>query len=344
MTRALIASTFLCAAMLPHAAKAQTALLVCNARTDNTAAIQNLIDTYNAAELYTTGGMHSECITKKIIIRDNTHVDCHGLTLKLANNTNDDMFITDGFLTLTGTNSPGGVSQYSIRQCKMDGNRANNTAGYGIRSYGWKFVWRDLIIYDFANDNFYSEWSDAAETADGGGMEAQVDNVSSSYANGWGGTWAGPHDSTINGLITYHNNQGRGRAGGFRTIGHGQIASLTSSHSWGTSQYRAFDFEAPITNGNGIYGEGASGDAQIYLGAEVIASGIIVSHCSNGSDGILFGPGVGAFLVGGACSVNFGLSAAPSTIFMDVPVIRGKPPNCDPITPGLPLICGVPRR
>ena len=65
--------------------------------------------------------------------------------LKLQNTVNDEVIRTKNFATLTGTNSTGGAINFGLFNMRIDGNRANQTSGSGIKIYGkgFKIVYLD---------------------------------------------------------------------------------------------------------------------------------------------------------------------------------------------------------
>jgi len=137
--------------------------------------------------------------------------------IKLAAGANDDVIRTVGFSSLTNTdawfsseNVPYG---FAIRDLQVNGNKANNTSGGGIRIYGKGYTVHGVLVRDASGAGYYSEcgaktgqsdWTDLPETYIGdvrcrnndgigfhfrGPHNAQVGNISSAFNGDWGASF-----------------------------------------------------------------------------------------------------------------------------------------------------------
>src|SRR6266700_2229739 len=129
----------------------------------------------------------------------NVPIDLGGGTIKLKNGANTDLFSAQtGSINLSaafGTGSTGTLSNFSIRNGTLDGNKANQSSGtsYPLRFYGYKFTLRDLEIINGYSGPALIDWNgNLAE-----GMEAVIDHVTFRDSNGIGLQIGGPHDSRL---------------------------------------------------------------------------------------------------------------------------------------------------
>ncbi len=156
--------------------------------------------------------------------------------LKLLPDVNRNLLKTLNFDTLTGTNSIGGVAGVTLTNLTLDGNRAHNKVGWGLRRYGYRWVIENLEIRDMASGGIYTEYGVSPKrTADGDMMEDSWMDVRVHDNSGPGIIHHGPHDSRVVNLLVYAN-QGDGlvveyQAGRFNGAG----IILTNYHAyWNT--------------------------------------------------------------------------------------------------------------
>ncbi len=144
-------------------------------------------------------------IEETIIIRENIELIGRGperTKLVLANGTNDDVIRTADFSSQTGqniwTDAEGIHRNFSVRGMTIDGNRANNSAGYGIRIYGKGYILSDLTIQNTQQDGLYTEAGSSGGVSSGIDMpEAIISNVRVFDTGGDGIDYRGPHDGLI---------------------------------------------------------------------------------------------------------------------------------------------------
>jgi hypothetical protein len=121
--------------------------------------------------------------------------------LKLANSQNADFIVSDNFAGLTGTNtwlvSAGMKHGFGMIGIRVDCNKANQTSGDGIKIYGKRVQFKDIIIHDAYGRGWYSEgayipgqstWQDLPESD----IDIHVRNCGSH-----GFVFRGPHDACV---------------------------------------------------------------------------------------------------------------------------------------------------
>lgn len=199
----------------------------------------------------------------QLTIYDNIHLVGAGIaatSLRLPDAANGAIIKSDGFDLLTGTNTQGGMYQWSVCDMTLDGNKANNlTAGYGLQVYGADFRLNRLVIEDCRTNGIYSEFCDAGSPT--GSASAYVNQVKVKSSGVEGVNWLGPHDSNFNMLMT-SNNVGSGAY--FHTHAFG--CQIVNSHSWANTQDYAYRLASSGLEIMGTQAEGAA-LAQILIEA-----------------------------------------------------------------------------
>jgi hypothetical protein len=196
--------------------------------TDDTTAVQNALNaghTLQGAEIDFPAGVTAGC---DLVYYSNERIvgaSNGASTVMMTNGCNGDIFISYQFASLVGTNNTGGVGNWAFEDITLDGNRGDNTAsgtgtptgtGDGLRTYGYKWNFKNLNINYMAGDAFYTEWSssggspfDNNGTAALDGMEATGGyNYNSFYNGGYCLVWNGPHDSQIEQMFCSANGMG----------------------------------------------------------------------------------------------------------------------------------------
>lgn len=134
-----------------------------------------------------------------------------GLTkITLANGVNDDVIRGVNFAALTGkayasSDVSAGAAQAELRRLLIDGNKANQTAGYGVRVWGRSLRFSDLLVTNCKQDGIWTEYT----THPDGGLPSMIEGfferikTHGNGVNGW--TFRGPHDSYIDKYNTVSN-------------------------------------------------------------------------------------------------------------------------------------------
>lgn len=221
--------------------------------TDDTAAIQAAYAAAHAAGGGTVAFPSGACATGQITFYDNTRTLGQGWNssiVMLAAGKNSDLFVSDKFSSLVGSDNPGGIHNWSFEHIQLDGNRGANTgSGIGtatgtgdlIRAYGYEFSTDQLLLTNAAGDGAYTEWSTTAgsplDTTTGtigpAGMEAHPRDTKMSYNAGYGWVWNGPHDSHVSHLTMLSNGTG----GFYQLSGVGSPVTMDNIHGYQEGGY-----------------------------------------------------------------------------------------------------------
>lgn len=126
--------------------------------------------------------------------------------LKLAASADCDVISSTNFATLTGGTNAYGVFATIIRDLDIDGNKANNASGYGIRLYGRNIHIQNVHVHHCSQDGIYTEHNGVDDFSTyAGTLEGEFTNIKCSHNDGNGFTYKGPHDSLFDGLICFLN-------------------------------------------------------------------------------------------------------------------------------------------
>ena len=118
---------------------------------------------------------------------------------KAKDNLNDHLFLSEDFATLTGTTnwlvSQGVPTYLGFFNCRIDGNKANQTAGDGIRMFSKAIFMENVIVHSCFGNGVYTE---AGETAGQAGWpdypEGRIGFLQTASNGGHGWHMRGPHD------------------------------------------------------------------------------------------------------------------------------------------------------
>lgn len=233
--------------------------------TDNTSAIQAAIDRLGA-----TGGLvlfgPGVFISGTLTLPSNVVLEGAGYsatTLKLKTGTNASLIVSTDFFSLTGTDDSGGTHSFGVRNMSIDGNKANNTFGFGIQVYGYDFILENLRVHDCKQDGIYTEWSGTTFTAPSpDSMEASMINVKTHDCGNNGVTWNGPHDSLWLNCLSFGNTNH-----GFHVKGTAALLAV-NCHSWNAGNICWYlEGEAALINCVGEGSGGAASQPQVFVGA-----------------------------------------------------------------------------
>ncbi len=165
--------------------------------------------------------------------------DGHANTcIKLADNSDCDMLQTKDFSTLAGTGvslvAAGVQHGFRIGKLRLDGNKANQASGDGIKIYGKRYEIDDLVITKVKGVGFYAEvGNDGANTATTWAdmPEANIRYLTIDSCGSHNFQYRGRTDAHITGLFSRLSG---GRGASFEASGvlYNGLADLTFVHSY----------------------------------------------------------------------------------------------------------------
>lgn len=209
--------------------------------------------------------------------------------LYLSNGANCDVMRSRNFLTLTGTDSQLGERMVCVRNLMIDGNKANNTSGYGLRKYGYHWIVQNVVIKNCKQDGVWSEWGTYGGNPSGGSsMEDQWNNVKIHNCDGNGVDWRGPHDSIWHNVVIFYNTKS-GMVLQDGVTFHGSPLTATDLHLWGNgATYPVLDLVSAslyamnleVSGANGVGGIGIKCGTGTYLFVERM----LIYACTTGVD------------------------------------------------------------
>ncbi|MCS7115635.1 MAG: hypothetical protein RMJ15_06325 [Nitrososphaerota archaeon] len=211
-------------------------------------------------------------IFNTIIVKSYTILEFQG-KVTVGDYANIDAAIkSEGFDELAGTDSTGGVTDVEILGLVLDGNKAKQTRGFGLKLYGKRITLKDVTVYNFKEDGLWTEWSTSpAVGSPDEAMEGIFSNVRLCFNDGRGWRMLGPHDSYLTDILLYCNG-----LVGFACWGGGSCQG-TNLHAYGNGE-AGFYIDAQVTFTN-------------IVSESNHQSGVIVLHNDVYLDGVFFGNG-----------------------------------------------------
>lgn len=161
-------------------------------------------------------------------------------SVKLKANTNNSLFKTTGFDTLTGTDNTVTPYSFSIRDMTIDGNKSQQTSGtsHGVAIYGCGYNLTNFKIINCRSQGLWTEWATTtppAESQVGGSMEAMVTDFYIIGCDGGAIMHQGPHDTQFNnGFLTRNcSSQVTGIVIDMPVDGRANGSTFSNLHIWG---------------------------------------------------------------------------------------------------------------
>lgn len=173
-------------------------------------------------------------------------------TLKLKTGANQNVITTTSTSSLVSGATSGGAKYWGVRDLTINGNRAGNSAGHGIYTYGRAYFLKNLRIEACKQSGVWSRWGTTGVYPDSMTdymMESHIDTVLIQDCGQYGLYYDGPHDGMITGVIAALNS--RTTDGTYDGIYVGSRAGGTQfdkCHSWGDTH--KYDYNV---NSNYIY-------------------------------------------------------------------------------------------
>jgi hypothetical protein len=182
--------------------------------TDDTSAITNALSAANSGGggiVYFPSGTY---ITTNQTLYSKVHLVGAGVgatTIKLKNGTNTDLLSANtSYINLSASinaGNTGGITQWSIQNMTLDGNKANQSSGtsYCMRFYGYAFYLNNLNIINGYSGGVLCDWNGGVNSPDYtiDNLEAFIANIKVHDNNGICWQMGGPHDSMFKSCLFY---------------------------------------------------------------------------------------------------------------------------------------------
>ena len=175
---------------------------------DDTAAIQAAVDSTTNGTVFIPDGIY--LVSAPISLPYNVSLrgsSTAGATLKMKNGANAAAVLqTKNFALLTGTTSTAGTLLTYIGDFTIDGNKANNTSGVGVRLYGKGYTFSNVMIHSCASIGLYTEYNGPDDFSSiNGTIESIYENLSIQQNGGDGWYAKGPHDLSCSKIFSFSN-------------------------------------------------------------------------------------------------------------------------------------------
>ena len=177
----------------------------------------------------------------------------------------------------------------------IDGNKANNAAGYGIRVWGMGHVWHNVLVRNCKEDGIWTEFSQEVDSYSGDTaiIAAEWTGITTKNNDGNGWTHLGPQSSRLTNFDTFGNG-----GYGFESRGSGALYDgVIAGGEWNS-----------YLNGAGSYKFGSNFNlGSIIASAASVGTGVeMASGLSDCSIGLLHTGGhpIGLVLRGSGHHIN----------------------------------------
>lgn len=181
----------------------------------STTALQAKIDTLTALP---TGGalvFPPGTFLCNLVAKPKVRLACAGIgktVLKAPNGSNADVIKGLNFATLTGkTKAAGdyalGAYEFGLENVTIDGNKDNNTTGFGVRIWGRAPIFHNVEIRNASEDGLWTEFTEVDDFADP--VQVLEGKISGDFfihdCDGDGWTHRGPHDTMVDSYAAWSN-------------------------------------------------------------------------------------------------------------------------------------------
>jgi hypothetical protein len=192
-----------------------------------------------------------------------------------------------------GGRNPVEISDWSLQNITLDGNKAGGALGHGAQAYGYGFTLVNVSIKNCAERGLWSEYL-ANLPASGEPLEAMLANVRVHGCAQGGIFWNGPHDSQWVNVVVYRcgpPGDTGSKTKGAEVRGHAAGIRVTNCHVWGTNHEYAWYFDCDGPDIVNCSGEGAERAQIVLIGNDSLVMGgkFFASRVGNQTSGIQIG-------------------------------------------------------
>lgn len=210
--------------------------------TDDTTAIQAAIDACATAGggivFFPEGTYISTTLTWKTGVYG-VGVGPSTSIIKLKASAEANLITGENFATLTGGDTVAGIHDFGLVDIGLDGNKANNAAGYCFQYYGYRPFWRNVNVTGGSSGGLYSQGFTATDSISGYNRYGQFLNCEFANNEGDGVYFNGIGDSAFTDCV-FHDNTGNGLTLGPRAVG----TKVLQGHFYGNGQEHCIELEA----------------------------------------------------------------------------------------------------
>lgn len=192
-----------------------------------------------------------------------------------------------------GVENPVEISDWSLQNITLDGNKAGGVLGNGAQMYGYGFTLFNVSIRNCAERGLWAEFL-ADLPSSGEPLEAMLANVRVHGCTRGGIFWNGPHDSQWVNVVVYRcgpPGDTGSRTKGVEIRDHSAGIRFTNCHVWGTNHAYAWYVDCIGPDLTNCSGEGAEQAQLVLLGndAQVMGGKFFASRVGNQTRGIQIG-------------------------------------------------------
>lgn len=258
---------------------------------DTATDIQTKLDDLNTAATLQTpaildGAGRQYTLSSPIELPSNVYL-CNG-NFTAADSADTTLIKSKDFDTLTGTtnftDADGVPYNVGLVNVTVDGNKANNTSGYGVRLFARKPYVENLFIHDCVDDGLWTE-AGSGSVADPINMpEMFIGSIYTKRCDGSGHVHRGPNDAFI-GFAIHADHGGRGYDSDTSVNGNVSGTVIQHMHCWGNGSANRIDGTQYAGH---LQGDGGSDQIHILSGARLIARHIKLLAAPLVNDGTLY--------------------------------------------------------
>jgi len=205
------------------------------------------------------------------------------------------------------------ISNWSLQNITLDGNRAGGALGHGLQAYGYGFSLFNVSIANCAERGLWSEYWTSPQNDEP--LEAMVVNVRVHGCAQGGIYWNGPHDSQWVNIVVYRCGPAGDTGSTTKAVevrSHAAGLRIANCHVWGTNHAYGWYLDCTGMDVSNCTGEGAEQAQVVVLGndCQLVGGKFWAARNGNQTAGIQIGVA--------------GVNPAPAATFVMTKVI-----NCE---------------